>query len=176
MGGQDGTSLTNWVYESTDLITWKRIDDAKWSARAGHKGVVLNGKIFIMGGQDYIGNLQNDVQSWDGHDWYRQQNADWRSRTSFCAFVKGGEMLIYGGAVSIQGRDVSDDMWSSPDGSQWDQVTTTLRAGGSMPEMVAHQCTMFINTIFILGTNWDDRNPSQYVSCPDSGEQTMCRL
>jgi len=49
------------VHESTDLINWERIDDAIWSARIGHKGVVLNGKIFIMGGIDNNQNALNDV-------------------------------------------------------------------------------------------------------------------
>ena len=61
MGGNDEGTFRNWVHESTDLITWKRIDDAPWPARWGHKGVVLNGKIFIMGGQDNSENALNDV-------------------------------------------------------------------------------------------------------------------
>ena len=92
MGGFDGKGYSNSVYESTNLVTCKQIKNAPWTPRQMHQGVVLNGKIYIMGG--WAGPLY-DIWSFDGITWQRIRNhAEWSPRSDFCAVVTDGLMFI----------------------------------------------------------------------------------
>ena len=86
----DDTSLKNDVWSSADGKEWRReVANAPWSPRAYHAAVVHDGKIWVLGGGNYVPRYQalNDVWcSSDGVHWERvTEHAPWAPRIWFSA-------------------------------------------------------------------------------------------
>ena len=139
MGGYDGTDNFNDVWSSTDGETWTESTPPReaskdtdgtdgsaanwWTARYDHTSVVFQDKIWVMGGYD--GNARNDVwSSTDGSNWTQvDAAADWKARYAHTSVVfdpdgRGERIWVMGG---YDGKE-RNDVWSSPDGSNWTQV------------------------------------------------------
>ncbi|MGI9609945.1 MAG: hypothetical protein ACR2NL_06585 [Acidimicrobiia bacterium] len=146
------------VWKSPDRgQTWERIletnDSEHWPARAYHEVVTKNGRMFIMGGQNFgvipnpacqfdpncfPANLStseffNDVwSSADGVHWTQlTAEAPWAGRAGLSAIVFRGEIYVMGGSFNddpdvIGGpptRVVLNDVWKSRNGRDWKLVT-----------------------------------------------------
>ena len=152
-----------------------------WPARAYFQAVVLDGEIFVIGGQDFgleenpfcelleqglkpppfieydpdapcpeflpTSNFFNDVwASADGIAWEpRILDAPWAGRAGLSAVVLDDSIYVLGGSQnddsSIIGasgpqRIYFNDVWRSPDGAEWEQMTDAApwepRAGSSV--------------------------------------------
>jgi len=120
-------SLKNDVWSSADGKTWKlETANAPWSPRAYHQAVVLNGRIYVMGGGNYTPayHAQNDVwSSSDGVNWTCETNsAPWEPRLWFSAAVYRGRMWVLGGWSKE--KDNFGDVWHSADGRSWQRLET----------------------------------------------------
>jgi len=88
----DKNSLKNDVWSSTDGRDWKlETNNAPWAPRAYHQAAVLNDKIYVFGGGNYVPEYfaYNDVwSSKDGVNWVREiENAPWSERLWFSSVV-----------------------------------------------------------------------------------------
>ncbi len=84
----DDNDLKNDVWSSVDGVHWERLTDkAPWSPRAYHQVVVHAGKLWVLGGGNYLPNYQvkNDVwSSSDGVHWELvTEQAPWPPRIWF---------------------------------------------------------------------------------------------
>lgn len=137
-----------WVNEDTDSFV-SGIQDAPWDQRQGHNALVFNDKLYILGGTNAgPGNNGyvpvNDIwSSTDGVHWNLVlAHAPWAAHnlngSSFAdvryyhsSFVLNNNIFLIGGLMpslscTISGcTQPSNDVWSSPDGINWTQVTTT---------------------------------------------------
>lgn len=159
-----GSVLWDDVWESLDRgETWAPVaegpvanpadPDPIWSARGYFQAVTKDGKMFILGGQDFsvipnppencppppapcppfipASNFFNDVwSSSDGRNWERLvMNAPWEGRAGLSAIVFKGAIYVLGGgkgddvAIGGMGRELFDDVWRSEDGTSWELVT-----------------------------------------------------
>lgn len=123
----DDSSLKNDVWSSADGKEWKlEAAQAAWSPRAYHQAVVLNGKIYVLGGGNYVPRYQakNDVwSSDDGVNWTcTTASAPWAPRLWFSAAVYRGRMWVLGGWSKEQ--DNFGDVWHSVDGTNWRRLET----------------------------------------------------
>jgi hypothetical protein len=120
-------SLKNDVWSSADGNVWK-LETAKaaWSPRAYHQAVVLNDKIYVLGGGNYVPSYhaKNDVwSSSDGVNWTSEaENAPWEPRLWFSAAVYRGHIWVLGGWSKTQ--DNFGDVWHSADGKNWKRLET----------------------------------------------------
>lgn len=112
---------------SRDGITWTPITGPMpWSGRTAAGCVVFKDRVWIMGGmQD--GKRRNDVwSSADGLNW-RQETAaaPWsRRQLHDNVVVHDGMIWVIGGGIqNYHPWKVYRDVWRSPDGVQWEQVT-----------------------------------------------------
>ena len=125
----------NDVWSSPDGKTWTQVDaDADWKAHDYHTSVVFDSKIWIMGGQRGADSITfyNDVwSSPDGETWTEStppSNASkktagagknwWPERSYHTSVVFDSKIWVMGGT----GNAFYNDVWSSPDGSNWTQV------------------------------------------------------
>ena len=96
-----GGSYKNDVWYSTDGANWNRAtDSAGWSARCEHTSAVLDGRIWVMGGQIPAGpSYKNDVWcSTDGADWVQANvSAAWSARAYHASGVFNDEIWLTGG-------------------------------------------------------------------------------
>jgi len=123
----DDASLKNDVWSSADGKTWKQeTAHAPWSPRAYHQAVVLNDKIYVIAGGNYVPShhAKNDVwSSSDGVRWTCEtENAPWEPRLWFSAAVYRGRMWVLGGWS--KNRDNFGDVWHSADGRNWQRLET----------------------------------------------------
>ncbi|MFM2142261.1 MAG: hypothetical protein RLZZ476_805, partial [Verrucomicrobiota bacterium] len=123
----DDKSLKNDVWSSADGKTWKQeTAKAAWSPRAYHQAVVLNDKIYVMGGGNYVPSYhaKNDVwSSSDGVNWTCEtESAPWDPRLWFSAALYRGRIWVLGGWSKE--KDNFGDVWHSADGRNWQRLQT----------------------------------------------------
>jgi hypothetical protein len=126
----DARSLKNDVWSSADGRTWKKeTENAGWAPRAYHQAVVLDGRIFIIGGGNYVPEYAgyNDVwSSADGVHWTQvTQAAPWPPRLWFSAAVYRSRMWVLGGWSKIPDTNWGD-VWYSRDGREWTQLKSRV--------------------------------------------------
>lgn len=98
----DAKSLKNDVWSSVDGKTWELATaDAGWSPRAYHQAAVLNDRIYVFGGGNYVPeyHAKNDVwSSADGVHWQEETaSAGWSPRLWFSSAVYRDRIWVLGG-------------------------------------------------------------------------------
>jgi hypothetical protein len=130
-GRLPGHSASNAVWSSTDGAAWKQVTaKAGWSPRIAAAVVEFKGRMWMLGGvEDYYfgdrNSLKNDVwSSADGREWtLATANAGWAPRGYHQAVVHDGKIWVFGGGNYVPEYQAFNDVWSSPDGVNWTQVT-----------------------------------------------------
>jgi Kelch motif protein len=125
----DDADLTNDVWCSRDGKQWEQVTArAGWSPRAYHQAVVLDGKMWVMGGGNYVPkhHALNDVWcSEDGVTWTQvTEAAPWGPRLWFSSVVYRDRMWVLGGWS--QKTDNYGDVWHSADGKNWTQFQSDV--------------------------------------------------
>lgn len=126
----DAKSPRNDVWSSADGIEWKQeVASAPWSPRAYHAAVVHDGKIWVLGGGNYVPeyHAQNDVwSSSDGVNWERAtEHAPWSPRLWFSSVVYRDRIWVLGGWSNNPSENWGD-VWHSKDGKHWEQLRSNL--------------------------------------------------
>jgi hypothetical protein len=147
----DGRSLKNDVWSSADGKTWVlATDHAGWSPRAYHQAAVLNGKIYLFGGGNYVPNYQafNDVwSSDDGAHWTKEiESAPWHPRLWFSSVVYRDRIWVLGGWSNNPSKNW-DDIWYSKDGRDW----KPLKSKVVWKERHEHSAFVFQDKIWVAG-------------------------
>ena len=131
----DDKSLKNDVWSSADGKEWKReVANAPWSPRAYHAAVVHDGKIWVLGGGNYVPRYHalNDVWcSSDGTHWEQvTEHAPWAPRIWFSAVVYRDRMWVLGGWSNNPSKNWGD-VWYSQDGKDWTKLAVECRLEGA---------------------------------------------
>ncbi|MCP4173506.1 MAG: galactose oxidase [Fuerstiella sp.] len=147
----DNDSLKNDVWSSADGVTWQQeTAAAPWSARAYHQAAVLNGRIYVFGGGNYVPEYKafNDVwSSADGKTWRQETaHAPWHERLWFPSVVYRGQIWIFGGWSNNPSTNWGD-VWYSPNGRDWKTLQTTE----SWKERHEHSAYVMNDRIWIAG-------------------------
>lgn len=121
----DAASLKNDVWSSGNGRDWELVTAAApWSPRAYHQAVVLNDRIYVMGGGNYVPEHHAKQDVWssaDGLNWVLEtESAPWSARLWFSAAVYRGRMWILGGWSQATGN--VGDVWHSADGKDWQRL------------------------------------------------------
>lgn len=130
-GRLPGHSASNAVWSTRDGAQWKQeTANAGWSPRLAAAIVEFKGRMWILGGTEdyYFGtakSLKNDVwSSADGRTWTKAtSSAPWAPRAYHQAVVHDGKIWLFGGGNYVPEYQAFNDVWSSPDGVHWTQVT-----------------------------------------------------
>lgn len=147
----DADSLKNDVWSSADGRSWELATaQAPWAPRAYHQAVVLNDRIYVMGGGNYVPQYQafNDVwSSADGVRWRKETDAaPWAARLWFSSVVYRDRMWVLGG-WSQPGSTNHDDVWHSQNGRDW----TRLDSDVVWKARHEHSAYVFKDRIFVAG-------------------------
>jgi hypothetical protein len=99
----DDSNLKNDVWSSSDGKSWTLVTEhAEWSPRAYHQCAVLDGKLYVFGGGNYVPNYQAKHDVWvteDGAHWEQcTESAPWVGRIWFSSAVYRDRMWVLGGA------------------------------------------------------------------------------
>ncbi len=147
----DEKSLKNDVWHSSDGKQWQQATaSAPWSPRAYHQAVVLNDKIYVLGGGNYVPqyHAKNDVwSSTDGIHWEQvTAAAPWHERLWFPAVVYRGHIWVLGGWSNNPTKNWQD-VWYSRDGKEWKQLKSSV----IWKERHEHSAYVFQDKIWIAG-------------------------
>ena len=147
----DETSLKNDVWSSADGKTWELATaDAGWSPRAYHQAVVLNGRMYVLGGGNYVPKYHavNDVwSSADGKTWKQEtEHAPWHERLWFSAVTYRDNIWVMGGWSNGPSTN-HGDVWYSADGASWKM----LKSPKSWKERHEHSLLVFNDSLWVLG-------------------------
>jgi hypothetical protein len=147
----DERSLKNDVWSSVDGKLWRQeTSNAPWSPRAYHAAVAHDGKLWVMGGGNYVPKYHalNDVWcSTDGVSWERAtEKAPWDPRLWFSAVVHRDRIWVLGGWSNNPSKNWGD-VWYSQDGTQW----TKLRSDRIWKERHEHSAYVFQDKIWVAG-------------------------
>jgi hypothetical protein len=147
----DQTSLKNDVWSSSDGKNWELVTaSAPWSPRAYHQAVVLNGKIYVLGGGNYVPQYvaYNDVwSSADGVNWQLETAAaPWHTRIWFSSVVYRNRIWILGGWSNNPYKNWSD-VWYSQDGKNW----TEFKSDSTWKERHELSAYVFKDRIWVAG-------------------------
>lgn len=126
----DENSVKNDVWSSADGKHWKlETASAAWAPRAYHQAVVLNGKIYLFGGGNYVPEYKayNDVwSSSDGVHWEQvTAKAPWKPRLWFSAVVYRDRMFVLGGWRNNPSTNLGD-VWYSANGRDWHRLESKV--------------------------------------------------
>ena len=111
--------------------------EAPWAARAGLKVVELNSTLFMLGGRTPVDSIiPADSDFWgdvwvsadSGSTWEQILQTDdtthWAARAYFQAVTKNGQIYVFGGQdFQLPASTFFNDVWSSPDGVNWTQLS-----------------------------------------------------
>lgn len=147
----DERSLKNDVWSSKDGRTWKQeTANAGWAPRAYHQAAVLNGRIYVFGGGNYVPQYQglNDVwSSEDGVRWKQETaSAPWHERLWFSSAVYRGYMWVLGGWSKVPDQNWGD-VWFSKNGRDW----TQLKSKVTWKERHEHSVFVFQDKLWVAG-------------------------
>jgi len=147
----DDKSLKNDVWFSSDGREWTQATaDAGWSPRAYHQATVLNDKMYVFGGGNYLPNYHavNDVWcSEDGIHWTKVTDAaPWHPRLWFSSVVYRDRMWVMGGWSNNPSVNWGD-VWYSKDGRDWKELKSEV----IWKERHEHAAFVFQEKIWIAG-------------------------
>lgn len=124
---------------------------APWAGRMGHAVVAHDGKVWVLGGLIAYLYYMNDVwSSPDGVNWTEvspMMKAPWGPRHDLAAASFAGKLWVIGGYSGRNEGTHEADIWSSPDGVAWTQVTTPPEWPGRM----GHTALVHQNMLWVLG-------------------------
>lgn len=164
-------SLKNDVWSSADGKDWTLATaNAGWSPRAYHQAAVLNDRIYVFGGGNYVPEYQahNDVwSSEDGIHWVQEtSSASWSPRLWFSSVVHRGCIWVLGGWSNHPSQNLGD-VWFSTNGRDWRQMKSAV----SWKERHEHSAFVFQDRIYVAGGHarplsnevWSLRLPPDWV-------------
>ena len=126
----DASSLRNDVWCSADGVHWEEVTaDAGWAPRAYHQAVVLDDRMYLFGGGNYVPEYSalNDVwASDDGVHWVQVTgSAPWSPRLWFSSAVYRDRMWVLGGWSNNPSQNWGD-VWYSTDGAAWTRLDSAI--------------------------------------------------
>jgi hypothetical protein len=128
----DERSPKNDVWSSADGKEWQLVTaNAGWSPRAYHQAVVHAGRMWVLGGGNYVPtplyHAHNDVwSSEDGVQWTREmEHAPWAARLWFSSVAYRDRLWVLGGWQNNPSKNFGD-VWHSKDGKNWKQLKSDV--------------------------------------------------
>ena len=120
-----GDTLNAFGASSIVLTAQQVTGSATFSTRTLPMGVGFQGKLWIFGGINSAGVPQNDIwSSVDGLAWVNNGTAAWFPRGGASVIVFNNTLYLMGGTTGVgSGNIVFGDVWSTPDGINWTQIS-----------------------------------------------------
>ena len=143
-GGQTESEI--FTFSTKGLRIERLTNNTAFSARMRHTSVVFNDKVWVIGGRDVTGKLNDVWNSDDGITWNDVTSSNqFTKRENHASVVFNNKIWVIGGLDS--NGILKNDIWNSDDGITWSEVTNNA----PFSFRVAHTATVFNNKIWIIG-------------------------
>ncbi len=135
------------VWSSDNSIAWVSVADNFNIGRRGTTLTRFNNKLWIIGGEDTMGNAQADI-------WSSADGEIWVSEASIASFgaIQFHQTIVFNGKMYlIFGNSTTNntEVWSSANGTDWTQ--NTANANDAFFGRGGHRAVVFNNAIYVIG-------------------------
>jgi len=134
---------------------WAEINPAAaYGARESSSAVTFNNQMWVIGGVNMVSgqNLSDVWKSSDGANWYSTATIMPTNWLATSAMVYNNQIWVTGNYQSVSNQN---GIWSSPDGTSWNQLTTS-----NLPNsLIIQSGFVFNNAMWVIG---DVTSPSNY--------------
>lgn len=151
--------ISLFCYSLYAIITVPTADSLKWTGaetasrfpgRSGHRSVIFNNRIWVIGGWNGGDFLCDIWSSQDGSRWdLVTAEAPFGGRIGHTLTVYKNSLWLIAGITFNSSRELVDynDVWRSSDGKTWRRIT------GSAPfsKRGGHSCVVFGNRLYLTG-------------------------
>jgi hypothetical protein len=165
------------VWSSPDGVNWTLETIAPWERRHDAGYAVLNGRMWIVGGDRNTGHYQNDVwSSLDGVNWEQvTDSVPWANRATQYVLTFNDRLWLLGGQQIFETAPpyvAYNDVWSSVDGVNWQLETP---AALWSPRGLIMGSAVFQGRMWLIGGGtYDSRTFNNDVwSSPDGVHWTL---
>lgn len=147
IGGDDGASHLNDVWQSIDGETWTQItSEAPFHKRKNHATVVFDDKIWVIGGDNGADYLSDIWQSGDGENWTLATGAfPFPPIERFSVVVFQNNLWVLGKRSGP--AKTMNTIWKSSDGETWINVETQV----PFTDRFGYSTVVFDGKIWIVG-------------------------
>jgi hypothetical protein len=153
-GNIETFKLRNVVYKTTDLREWETFTETNLPKRFFYHPFEFQNKLWIIGGEDKDKKYSDIWNSENGIKWTMQ-----KENLPF-GYSNGGQFLIFKNKLYM----FRSDVWSSPDGLHWEQLTPAIIPG---EEIFGYAPVVFDEKIWLLGCNRNEQFTSQVLVSGD---------
>jgi hypothetical protein len=114
------------VWSSRDGINWSPVTTSVgFGQRYRHSSLVFDGRMWVIGGSDNLGELNDIWYSTDGKNWIpATRSAAFSARMNHASVVFDNKMWVIGGYDKHHGGWLND-VWYSSDGIIWNRATSS---------------------------------------------------
>lgn len=134
------------VWQTTDGINYSLVtSNPPFPARFHHTAASFGGKLWIFGGVGAAGTQLNDA-------WYSTDAINWIQAPNIPKTIEGATMTVHGGELYLSGGfcstctpPVQNNVYKSPDGLVWTELT-----GGSLSASVGQIGVSYANRLWLL--------------------------
>jgi N-acetylneuraminic acid mutarotase len=154
-------ALSDVVSSQGGQYEWAEVTPAAaFAGRDGAGAIVLNGRAYLLGGWRWAADggtnfpqtgapgCCDTAEVWstaDGASWRLETVAPWRPRHMAGWVSYAGKLWVVGGDIYSGSYD--PDVWSSPDGVTWTQVTDSV----PWSPRVLHYVVAFNDALYVIG-------------------------
>jgi hypothetical protein len=145
IGGTDGKTFLNDVWQSTDGVIWNLVTaNAPFAGRVRENLVVFHHKLWVIAGKTPTTYLNDIWSSSDGKNWTQATPPQsFPSRYSSTLTVFHGGLWLIGGQAST---GALNDVWFSADGANWSNKTTQ----SSFPARSSHSAEVYQDFLWVF--------------------------
>ena len=140
IGGARSSTLFNDVWSSADGVNWiLEKEHAEFKERFTHTVVALNNALYLFAGTDtpslinpFATGLQDVWRSTNGRDWAQLPTPPFAARMGLATALLNGRIYLVAGVSTSDylTRTLFNDVWSTPDGTNWQQETAAAPFSG----------------------------------------------
>jgi hypothetical protein len=153
-GNVDKHTLRSTIYYSSDRMHWDSIENTNLQKRYFYHPFVFDGKIWIIGGEQDSNIWSDIINSPDGIHWQIIKD-----ELPFGP-VTNSQFLVYKNKIWM----FNDDVWSSPDGYEWTQVSKSIVPG---QKIFGYAALVFDNKMWLIGCNRNGQFSNQVFLSED---------
>jgi len=149
-GGENDYSgpgqYTSQLWNSTNGVHWATVPTTGLGAegRHAHTLTAFNGSLYIIGGEDNVGN-------WLGDIWKSDDGMTWTNPFGLVPFgeIIGHQTIVYNSKMYVIAGDISTGntkVYSTVDGNSWVEETNN-----AFPARVSHKAVVFNGAMYVIG-------------------------
>jgi hypothetical protein len=174
VGGYDGKSYFNDVWNSEDAVNWRRAtDSAAWSPRQSAAVIVFNDRLWLFGGGVIDGEKEINP---DSHKevWSSADGINWRREQMKTEYRRGGTPIVFDGKLWFIGANRNDGNFDhaltfSDDGLSWQAQAAPWSPRGGVAVWV------FDNRLFMTGGKYSFRETNGEIKFVYSNDVWVMR-